>query len=314
LLKYKSNSFRENKKGDYYVYLKSRRINNMGNFKGFGTGFKAYGKAFEIIFTKGLWWYFLFPLLLNIIFLVAGWLGIGSLSDYVEAWLKSLMEFDENSFWGAEYLTSFSTYISGIAGGIVWLLLKFVFFFVFAYFGGYIVIICLSPVFAFLSEKTEEILTGNEYPFNGDQMMRDVVRGVLLAFRNLFIELGYMIGLFFLGLFIPFIGGLIGAIFLFIISAYFYGFSFIDYTNERRRLTLKQSVQFIRANKGLAIANGFVFSLFLLIPWCGVTLSGFVAIISVVAATVATHEIVDLTNNPYAKNNNTKALDESQKS
>lgn len=270
-------------------------------FKNFGVGFRAYGKALELVFSKHLWWYLLFPVLLNIIFLVAGWLGIGSLSDWVEGWLQSAMKIEDDSFWGAEYLAPVSDYIAGIAGGIVWVLLKFTFFFIFAYFGGYIVIICLSPVFAFLSEKTEELLTGNEYPFNGDQMMRDVVRGVLIACRNLFIELFYMIAVFIAGLFIPFVGGLLGSMFLFFVSAYFYGFSFIDYTNERRRLTVKQSVQFIRANKGMAIANGLIFSFFLLIPWCGVTLSGFVAIISVVAATVATHNVVDLSNSPYAK-------------
>ena len=128
----------------------------MDLFKGFGTGFKAYGKAFEIIFTKGLWGFFLFPIILNILFLVVGWLGIGSLSDYVESWLQGLMQIEDDSFWGAEYLTTVSTYLSSFAGGVVWLLLKFIFFFVFAYFGGYIVVICLSPVFAALSEKTEE--------------------------------------------------------------------------------------------------------------------------------------------------------------
>lgn len=270
-------------------------------FKNFGVGLRAYGKAIEMVFSKHLWWYLLFPIILNIIFLVAGWLGIGSLSDWVETWLQNALKIEKDSFFGAEYIAPISDYIAGIAGGFVWLVLKFTFFFIFAYFGGYIVIIFLSPVFAFLSEKTEELLTGNEYPFNGDQMMRDVVRGVLIASRNLFIELFYMLAVFILGLFIPFIGGLLGSIFLFFISSYFYGFSFIDYTNERRRLSLKQSVQFMRANKGLAIANGIVFSFFLMIPWCGVTLSGFVAIISVVAATIATHNVVDLSNNPYAK-------------
>lgn len=270
-------------------------------FKNFGVGFRAYGKAIELVFSKHLWWYLLFPLLLNIIFMIGGWLGIGSLSELVEVWLEDLLKIDKDSFWGAEYLAPLADYLSGAVGTIVWLILKFIFFFVFAYFGGYIVIICLSPVFAFLSEKTEELLTGNEYPFNPDQMMRDVVRGVLLALRNLFIELGYMVLIFLLGLFIPLVGGIIGSIILFFISAYFYGFSFIDYTNERRRLTLKQSVKFIRENKGMAIANGFVFSLFSLIPWCGVTLAGFVAIISVVAATVATHNVVDLSNSAHAK-------------
>ncbi len=272
-------------------------------FKNFGTGFRAYGKAIELLFTKQLWWFLLFPVALNIIFLVLGWLGIGSLSDYFEGLIKGLLTIDNDSFTGAEYVAPVSDYLSSAAGFVIWGLLKFVLFFVFAYFGGYIIIICLSPVFAVLSEKTEEMLTGNTYKFNGDQMMRDVVRGVLIAFRNLFIELFYMIIIFVLGFFIPFLGGIIGSILLFFISSYFYGFSFIDYTNERRRLTMKQSVKFIRANKGMAIANGMVFSFFLLIPMCGVTLSGFVAIISVVAATVATHKVVDLSDSPYAQNN-----------
>jgi len=273
----------------------------MSLFKNFGVGFSSYGKAIELLFTKGLIWYMVFPLLLNILFLVAGWLGIGSLTEWVENWIQNAMKIEDDSFFGAEYLTSVSTYISTIASGFVWVIMKFVFFFVFAYFGGYIVVICLSPVFAFLSEKTEEILTGNKYKFNGDQMMRDVVRGILLALRNLFIELFYMIIIFFLGLFIPLIGGVLGSLLLFFISSYFYGFSFIDYNNERRRMKLKDSVKFIRANKGMAIANGMVFSFCLLIPFCGTTLAGFVAIISVIAATVATHKVVDLSNNPYAQ-------------
>jgi CysZ protein len=273
----------------------------MSLFKNFGVGFSSYGKAIELLFTKGLIWYMVFPILLNVLFLVAGWLGIGSLTEWVESWLQNAMKIEDDSFFGAEYLTSVSTYITTFASGFVWVVMKFVFFFVFAYFGGYIVLICLSPVFAFLSEKTEEHLTGNKYKFNGDQVMRDVVRGVLLALRNLFIELFYMIIIFVLGLFIPFIGGIVGSIILFFLSSYFYGFSFIDYTNERRRMKLKDSVKFIRANKGLAIANGMVFSFFLLIPFCGTTLAGFVAIISVIAATVATHKVVDLSNNPYAQ-------------
>jgi CysZ protein len=271
-------------------------------FKNFGIGLSSYGKAIELLFSKGLIWYMIFPILLNLLFLVLGWLGIGSITNFVENWIEGITKIEKDSFVGAEYLTPVSTYISGIASGFVWVLMKFIFFFVFAYFGGYIVVICLSPVFAFLSEKTEEILTGNKYKFNGDQMMRDVVRGVLLALRNLFIELFYMIVIFILGLFIPLIGGIIGSVLLFFISSYFYGFSFIDYNNERRRMKLKDSVQFMRANKGMAIANGMVFSIFLLIPFCGTTLAGFVAIISVIAATVSTHKIVDLSNNPYAQN------------
>lgn len=296
----------------------------MSLFKNFGTGFSAYGKAMRMLFTKQLWWFLLFPVLLNVVFLIVGMMGIGSLSDYIENYLTGLVAFNGDEFTGASYLKPYSGYLSGIVGGLVWVVLKFAFFFLFATIGGYIVIICLSPVFAVLSEKTEEILTGNKYPFSADQIMRDVVRGVLIALRNMFIEIGFIILIFVLGFFIPIIGGIVGTVLLFFIASYFYGFSFIDYTLERQRITVKQSVQFMRANKGLVIANGMVFSLFMLIPFCGVTLSGFAAIVSVIAATIATHKVVDLSSNTYAKHKketvvkvddkniegNTKALDE----
>jgi len=283
----------------------------MSLFKNFGVGFKAYGKAFNLLFSKALWWYLLFPILLNIIFFIAGLMGIGSLTDFIEGWLTDAMKIEDDTMLGAEYLREAAGYLSGFMSGVVWVIMKVIFFFVFATFGGYIVIICLSPVFAFLSEAVEEKLTGNKYKFNGDQIMRDVVRGIMIAFRNLFIELGWIILIFILGLFIPILGGIIGAVIIFFISSYFYGFAFIDYTNERRRLTIKQSVRFIRDNKGLAIANGMIFSFFLLIPFCGTFLAGFAAILSVIAATVATHEVVDLSNNLYANQNNEKEIIES---
>ncbi len=282
----------------------------MSLFKNFGTGFNAYGKAFSLLFSKGLWWYLLFPFLLNIIFFIGGLLGIGSLTDFIEGWLTDAMKIEDDTMFGAEYLREAAGYISGVMSGLVWVIMKVIFFFVFATFGGYIVIICLSPVFAFLSEAVEEKLTGNKYKFNGDQIMRDVVRGILIACRNLFIEIGWIIVIFILGLFVPLLGGIIGTVIIFFISSYFYGFAFIDYTNERRRLTIKQSVRFIRDNKGLAIANGMIFSFFLLIPFCGTFLAGFVAILSVVAATVATHKVVNLSNNPYAKQNEEEIIED----
>ncbi len=281
----------------------------MSLFKHFGTGISAYGKALSMIFSKGLWWFFLFPIALNVIMMIASWFGIISLAELAESWTNGALKFDDDSFFLAKYLQSSSGFIASAVGWAVWFISKLLFFVLYGLFGGYIIIMLMSPVFAFLSERTEEILTGNEYPFNGDQMMRDVVRGILIAFRNMFIELGYMIAIFILSFFIPVLGGIIGTIILFFIASYFYGFAFIDYTNERRRLTLKQSVQFIRANKGLAIGNGFIFTLAMFIPMCGTLVAGFVAIVSVVAATIATHQIVDLSKNPYSKTQENEIID-----
>ncbi|MBI4931680.1 MAG: EI24 domain-containing protein [Bacteroidetes bacterium] len=245
-------------------------------------GFRTYFSAIGFIFSKGLWWAFIFPVILNVLLFIGGYEIISSVTGNIQDWVLDLIGLKENDFFLSEVLT-------GFLSGVIWLLMKVMFFFVFAYWGGYITLILLSPLFAYLSERTEEIVSGKKYPFNGDQLMRDIVRGILISLRNMFIQTGWMILFFFIG-FIPVIGWL-GAIVLFIISAYFYGFAFIDYTSERRRMKISQSVQFVRSYKWLAIANGTIFCLFLILPFCGVLFSGFAAIVSVVAATLAVNEV-----------------------
>jgi CysZ protein len=147
----------------------------------------------------------------------------------------------------------------------------------------------MSPVFSYLSERTEKIKTGIDYPFSFIQLFKDILRGILIALRNFSIELILTILMFVLS-FIPIIGWL-AAIMLFFISAYFYGFSFMDYALERKQLNLKQSIRFMRENKGIVIANGFVFSLCLIIPFCGVSFSSFAAIVSVVSGTLAINQM-----------------------
>jgi len=119
-------------------------------------------------------------------------------------------------------------------------------------------------------------------------MIKDMIRGIVIAVRNLMIEIIFVILAFFVG-FIPIIG-IIGAIVLFLISSYFYGFSFIDYMNERKKLTIRESVSVGRKYKWIAISNGAVFSISLLVPYCGAFVSLFVSIIAVVAATIAMHK------------------------
>jgi CysZ protein len=100
-------------------------------------------------------------------------------------------------------------------------------------------------------------------------------------------ELLIMILLFILS-WIPLIG-LLSPVISFLVTCYYYGFSMIDYTNERQRLTIKQSVRFIRKNMGFSMANGFIFYIvFFLVPMVGFMIAPAYA---VVAATIGTHEI-----------------------
>jgi CysZ protein len=185
-------------------------------------------------------------------------------------------------FWGGDVLNETVYWI-------IWIGLKIIFFFIFAYVGGFVVLMLMSPVLAYASELTEQKTLGTDYPFNLIQLIKDIWRGVLIALRNLFIELFWMVLMFFFT-FIPVVGWT-SPIIMFFISSYYYGFSFLDYNNERKRLSVSESTRLIKKRKGIAIGVGALYAIFLLIPLIGPMLSGFAAIISTVSATLAYLEI-----------------------
>ncbi len=250
----------------------------MNYSQGFRLGLKSYSVAFKFIRVNRLGWYFIFPLILNVLLFSLGFYSVIEWGDIIIQNLNELMDVDSWDFWGASF-------VAGSIKWLVWIILRILFFLIYAYLGGYIILILLSPVFALLSEKTESILSGVQTPFDAKQFFKDIWRGVVLAIRNLLVEMMFTLLLFILS-FIPVVGWFT-AIVLVILSAYFYGFSFLDYSFERRRFNVQTSVRYMRSNKGLAIGNGLVFALVLMIPFIGVSLAGFFSIISVVGATIA---------------------------
>jgi CysZ protein len=69
-----------------------------------------------------------------------------------------------------------------------------------------------------------------------------------------------------------------------LVECYYYGFSMLDYSCERHRLSPSESISFIGKHKGLAIGNGMVFYLMHAIPVLGWILAPAYA---VVAATIS---------------------------
>lgn len=65
----------------------------------------------------------------------------------------------------------------------------------------YLFLIVGSPLFAYLSEKTESIIEGKDYPFNLKQLLMDVLRGVKLALRNTLWQTVYTVSLLILSFF-----------------------------------------------------------------------------------------------------------------
>ncbi len=223
--------------------------------------------------------YFFFPLVLNLVLFILGFRVVDELSTSINEWVNSFLPDPEGEFgWLISLLNS-------VIYWLVWLTTKVVFFIIFSYIGGYATMIVLSPILAILSEKTASIITGKKYPFDILQLTRDIVRAILIALRNMLIQLAFLIGFFIIS-FIPIVGWLISFVGNFLVASYFYGFAFIDYTNERNRLSLKQSIQFVRTNKWFAIGIGTIFALCFMVPLIGGIIASFTCIVSVVAATI----------------------------
>jgi CysZ protein len=149
----------------------------------------------------------------------------------------------------------------------------------------FIFLIIGSPVFAYLSEKTESILLGKDFPFSFPQFLKDIVRGIKIALRNLLWQTVYVITILILS-FIPIIGWIAPLVAL-LTECYYFGFSMLDYSSERNKLSTSQSIAFIGNHKGLAIGNGLVFYIMHLIPFIGWLLAPSYA---VVAATLSLHK------------------------
>lgn len=260
-----------------------------GLFTQFGIGLNTYIQAMSFVMNKGLWIYFLYPLIISLLLFFFGFSIVEGITDWLEAWIMNYIDTSDEDSW-LQILTGVLHFFLSIA-------LRIVFFLVYSTLIKYIVLIVMSPVMAILSEKTETILTGKQYPFNFSQLMRDILRGSLIALRNMFFQLGILL-LSLLVLWIPVVGW-ICPIFLWLISWYFYGFSMIDYVSERRKMKVSESIRYIRSNKGLAIGNGFAFAVLFMIPIAGVILA---SVLAPVAGCIAVLESEKKSAAAYVKN------------
>jgi len=275
-------------------------------FKYLFIGYKNYGKAIRLILANRLYIYFLIPIALMVgIFWFGKWVESNQYAPDINS-IHHMSDIIWYSF-GQHWLEIMGTVISK--------------------FSKYLVVILLSPLFALLSERVEELLTHNRYPFKLQQTVHDVKRGIRIALRNIMWE--YFFFILVLGI-VAFLDGGIRSILFFsipiTIGFFYYGFSFIDYVNERRRLNIEQSIYFVRKYRGLAVAIGSVYSLLFLLPvdfdamtnFSGMETAPFATIgkvflyilawfcvgcapvLAIVAATLSMHELVDLSKNDFA--------------
>lgn len=130
----------------------------------------------------------------------------------------------------------------------------------------YLVLILLSPLFAYLSEQTEEILTKKKYPFEFKQLVKDSIRGAGIALRNLIIETGLIVVCGIASFILPFISPFT-LIFLFFVNSYFMAFNFFDYVAERKRMNISESIRYMWTNLYTLMGFGVAYNLVSFIPF-----------------------------------------------
>ena len=238
---------------------------------------QSYYAAHQFIKKHGLWKWIMIPGIVYCLLFIAGLylFGISSvnaiefilLESGIKAWLESMQD-------------SWLNLLVIVGQGIIMAVLFLYYFSVFKF----LFLIIGSPVFAYLSERTQSILEGKNFPLSFPQLLKDMWRGSKIALRNLLWQTVYVLTILILS-FLPVVGWIAPLIAL-LTECYFFGFSMLDYSSERNKLSPTQSIEFISRHKGLAIGNGLVFYLIHLIPVLGWLVAPSYAVI---AATLSLH-------------------------
>ena len=141
----------------------------------FRLGLSGFVRAFRFALDNRMAWMFLIPVLLWVL-LAFGLLAllegpVERLSDWVALRLELPVDAAAQDWW-----SSAKAFLNGARGVIVPILLKLAVAYLLFVANKYIVLILLSPLLAYASERTEEVLTGRRFPFGGVQLLKDALR------------------------------------------------------------------------------------------------------------------------------------------
>jgi CysZ protein len=153
----------------------------------------------------------------------------------------------------------------------------------------FIVLTVLSPFNTILSEKFETELTGTQFKTGFLRILSDLLRMILVVFIALFMEFFFIIFWWALTLIISPLD-ILSPIVYFLMSAFFFGFAFFDYSLERHNIGTIRSLGFAFTKMPYMILTGAVFQLLFMIPFAGIILAPVVTTMVSTAVYVKLHE------------------------
>lgn len=230
-------------------------------------GLSAYKGSFGLIRKLKLWKYFGVPIAISLLTAI----GIGFLAWGMSSALGALI----TKIWFWEWGSTKVHYVGNFMGALIVIVLGLILY-------RHVVMALSAPFMSPVSEKIEKHLYGTNHFEEQSGFAQLLWRGIKINVRNLLLELLLTIPILILG-FIPIVG-VVSSVLLILVQSYYAGFGNMDYTLERH-YSYKDSIQFVRGHRGLAIGNGLIFVAMLMIPVIGVLL---VLPLTVTAASIST--------------------------
>jgi len=229
-------------------------------FKEIVIAIQSYARAHQFIQKNKLWKWILVPGIVYTILFIISMYFFGKTAN---TFIDFIMSVSGLGNWLHETRSGAIGFLVTLSGIVLWIVQMLFYFSLFKY----IWLIIGAPVFSYLSEKTDQILNEREESFNKTQWLKDILRGISIAIRNALWQTVYLIAIFILS-FIP-VAGIFTILLALIVECYYYGFSMLDYSCERKKWSASKSIFYIGNNKGLAIGNGLVFYAMHCIPVLG---------------------------------------------
>jgi CysZ protein len=238
---------------------------------------QSWGEAQRFIQKHRLFKWIIIPGIIYTLLFILGMIFFWPSADNIVSWVSRRLSIET---WLQNKGSAWLSFIFVMTGMMLRLILVLFYFSLFKYF----ILIIGSPLFAYLSEKTEAIIEEKEHSFNWPELKKDCRRSSKLALRNCVWQSLYLFGLILLSL-VPVIGWITPVIAL-LMEGYYFGFSMLDYSYARGGFTPAQSIQFTGRHKGLAIGNGLLFYLMHVVIFLAPAYA-------IIAATVCVHKIKD---------------------
>ncbi|UCF47816.1 MAG: EI24 domain-containing protein [Myxococcales bacterium] len=225
-----------------------------------GLSYALRGMRFVYLQHPKLARYWVFPVLITGLALVAVFAGAGSYYDDLGDAVWSLFpeSWNDATGWVGGLLTALRWLIELIAGLLITLL-------------GLVLVLVVSSIVAApfndaLSEAVERILTGESAPpFSLRRMMADLVRSVRLELLKVLVYVAVVGPMFLASFFIPGLGQVISLI-GFALTAVYLGIDYVDWPAARRNWSVGDRVSFTRRQLPAVAGFGTGVWLLLFIP------------------------------------------------